>query len=147
MAEELWATSESSTSGRRAIVALEHDSVWLYLTVAGGDEIAADCWLWNTGPALTGEAWQRKAAAAHERQGPPPAPAEVLAPDAIAGRTERPEAFGFIWAEDGERIGVTADGVLVGIADAGSPRGFSAGLAIECPWGRPLDPAMEAEFL
>ena len=117
---DLLVSDEHPTSKRHAIVAGEGDSVWLYLTGPGGKPILADCWLWN-------------------RSGPPPAPAEVLRPEAVPGRSNEPSTFRFQWNAEGDTVSVWSDNELLGTVLAGERRGYSAGVAIECAWGRPVE--------
>jgi hypothetical protein len=135
---DVWLSEEHPISTRRAIVADEIDSVWLYLTGPGGKPIEVDCWLWNRGPALDRAAWQTHAARARARGGPPPAPKDVLRPDAVQGRTAVAATLRLQWNAVGDAVSAWDDRRLLGTVHAGERRGQSAGLAVECPWGRPL---------
>jgi hypothetical protein len=136
---DLLVSDEHPTSKRHAIVAGEGDSVWLYLTGPGGKPILADCWLWNRGPALDRVAWTARAAEARARSGPPPAPAVVLRNEAVPGRSNEPSTFRFQWNAEGDTVSVWSDNELLGTVLAGERRGYSAGVAIECAWGRPVE--------
>ena len=130
-------------SGRVAVVAAEGDSMWLYLSAPGQGGIAGDCWLANTGPALPRADLRPRAEAYRRRGAPPPAPREVVAVDAQAGRpVPAAAALGFRWTADGEGVAVLLDGALWGLIAPGARRGASRDLVVEGPWGAPLDPEL-----
>ena len=121
-------------SGRSAVVEDDGRSAWLYLTRAGTQDLAADCWIYNRLPAA--EEVERAAG----RGGPPPAVRSVAGERA---RIEDPRwsAMRLVWSADGESVAfVYQDDPLAFIA-RGEKAGYSRNVVRTSPWGRLWDPA------
>ena len=129
MSNELLAEDLHPASQRRALIACEPGSVWLYLTKPASHDIAADCWLLNHGEAPASELLRGEGA-------PPPAPYEEIEP---GGYPETlPAGFDLLWADEGHTVAACADGVVLGfIVEARGP-GQSRYLRHPGPWGRPF---------
>ena len=130
---------EHEESGRRALIADEGDSVWLYLTHPGAMAIAADCWLYNRIIAPSAAQLKERAAAYRARGLPPPAPADLVGPDAVRPRHPATPDIRFTWSRRDGGVAAWERGQLIGFIAPGHPRGFSRFLTGECPWGAPLD--------
>ena len=124
-------------SRRSGILADEGASVWLYLTEPDGQQIAADCWIFNTISAPD------NLEAFGESNGPPPATSRFV----IAGGQApfpAPDEVRFKWAEDGESVAVHVRGMLAGFIARGDRRGYSRYLALPGPFGNPIDESLHA---
>ena len=140
MPDDIARSETHPSSGRLAIVAVERESVWLYLTDPAGTGIIADCWLANTGPALNREALKARTESYRSRDLPLPAPREVLTSGAHGGRAvPAGSALSFRWTADGDGVAVLVEGDLWGFIPPGARRGSSRDLIVEGPWGAPLD--------
>jgi hypothetical protein len=126
---------------RTAIIADEGDSVWLYLTDAGGEGVTADCWLMNRIPAPRyAELAENEGAERYRDEGlPPPAIAEVVAEGAFRPGPLEAARCRFTWAANGESVAAYYETELLGFIARGEPRGFSRFLRVASPWGEPLD--------
>jgi hypothetical protein len=143
---EFFASSTHPASGRSAMIADEGDSVWIYLTEPAGTKIAADCWLFNRIPATAGVELEARWPDYRARHKPPPAPAEVITPEACQATPLRDDEVRFVWSADGHSVAAWANGRLAGFIAGAERRGYSSNLLAECPWGRPLDPALHAQL-
>lgn len=130
---------ENRPSGRTAIIADEGDSVWLYLTEPRKDAIAADCWLFNLGRPMSQADLESRFAAYRARAAPPPAPLEVLLPEAIRPPVPDHPRLWVQWSADGEAVAACADDVVLGFIAPGERRGYSRYLSRAGPWGIPFD--------
>jgi hypothetical protein len=101
-------------SGRTAIVADEGDSVWLYLTEPKGTAIAADCWLFNRIVAPSAAALRPRLPEYRARALPPPAPTEMIGPNALHETALMPGEVEVSWSADGHAVAAWVDGTLVG---------------------------------
>ena len=139
--DSLHVTERHPDSRRTAIIADEGDSVWLYLTDAGGEGITADCWLMNRIPAPRyAELAENDGAERYRGEGlPPPAIAEVVAEGAFRSAPLEAARCRFTWAANGESVAAYYETVLLGFIARGEPRGFSRFLRVASPWGEPLD--------
>ncbi len=128
-------------SQRTAIIADEGDSVWLYLTDAGGEAVTADCWLMNRIPAPRyADLAEHEGAERYRDEGlPPPAIAEVVADGAFRSVPLEATRCRFAWAANGESVAAYYEAELLGFIARGEPRGFSRFLRVPSPWGEPLD--------
>ncbi len=137
----LHVTERHPESGRTAVIADEGDSVWLYLTEAGGEGITADCWLMNRIPAPRYAALAESEGAERYRgEGvPPPAIAEVVAEGAFRQAPLEAHRCRFAWAANGESVAAFYEAELLGFIVRGEPRGFSRFLRLASPWGEPLN--------
>ena len=138
MPGDFWISSEDERSGRAAIIADEGDSLWLYLTEAGGEPIVADCWLANRVAAPSGAELEQRSDEYRRQEVPPPAPRDFVTDDARLEGTLDAARFRFAWSADGDAVAVWVDDALAGFIAAGEEGGFSARLHTECAWGRPL---------
>ena len=129
------------TSRRTAIIADEGDSVWLYLTEAGGEAVTADCWLVNRVPAPRyAELAEKEGAERYRDEGlPPPAIAEVVAEGAFHPGPLEATRCRFAWSSSGHSVAAYYQTELLGFIARGEPRGFSRFLRVASPWGEPLD--------
>jgi hypothetical protein len=134
-------TERHPDSQRMAIIADEGDSVWLYLTVASGDEVTADCWLMNRIPAPRySDLAENQGAERYRDVGlPPPAIAEVVGDGAFRDEPLHASRCHFTWAADGQSVAAYYGTELLGFIAWGEPRGFSKFLRVASPWGEPLD--------
>jgi len=134
-------TERHPDSRRTAIIADEGDSVWLYLTDAGGEAVTADCWLMNRIPAPRyAELAEIEGAERYRDEGlPPPAIAEVVAEGAFRAAPLEAALCRFTWAANGESVAAYYETQLLGFIVRGEPRGFSRFLRVPSPWGEPLD--------
>lgn len=132
-------SSTNEVSGRHAIISDEGDSVWLYLTEAGSERIVADCWLFNSRPALSQSEFDARKSAYRERGGPPPASAAVVKGDGRLEGELSERRVRIVWSSDGRSAAAWIDNEVAGYVTADNRRGHSARLAVECPWGSPLD--------
>lgn len=141
MSKSLHVTERHPDSHRTAIIADEGDSVWLYLTVASGQAVMADCWLMNRIPAPRyAELAESEGAERYRGNGlPPPAIAEVVAEGAFHEGPLDAAHCRFIWAADGNSVAAYYRTDLLGFIAWGEPRGFSKFLRVGSPWGEPLD--------
>jgi hypothetical protein len=139
--DSLHVSERHPASRRTAIIADEGDSVWLYLTDAGGEGITADCWLMNRIPAPRyAELAENEGAERYRGEGlPPPAIAEVVAEGAFRSAPLEAARCRFTWAANGESVAAYYETVLLGFIARGEPRGFSRFLRVASPWGEPLD--------
>jgi hypothetical protein len=147
MAGTLHISERHPDSLRTAIIADEGDSVWLYLTDAGGEGVTADCWLMNRIPAPRyAQLVENEGAERYRDEGlPPPAIAEVVAEGAFRPGPLEAAQCRFTWAANGESVAAYYETELLGFIARGEPRGFSRFLRVASPWGEPLDLARFAE--
>jgi hypothetical protein len=131
--DQILAEGRHSGSDRWAFVAHELGSVWLYLTAPGTQKIAADCWLFNVGPAPSAETARAESA-------PPPVPVGELEPG--GDRSSLPEEITLLWNADGHAVAACADGQILGFIRPGHSRGTSRYLRSPGPWGDPFDAAL-----
>ena len=136
---DVLATGTHAESGRRALMADEGDSVWLYLTEPGVETIHADCWLYNRVDAPSAAALKERFASYRARGLPPPAPADLVLPEALRPVHPGASEIRFVWSRDGEGVAAWERGELVGFIAPGQRRGFSRFLIGSGPWGAPLD--------
>jgi len=141
MAAALHVAERHPDSHRRAIIADEGDSVWLYLTDTGGEDVTADCWLMNRIPAPRyAELAEIEGAERYREEGlPPPAIAEVVADGAFRAVPLEAALCRFTWAANGHSVAAYYETQLLGFIVSGEPRGFSRFLRVPSPWGEPLD--------
>jgi len=126
-------------SGLQALVEDDGHSVWLYLRDQNATGIQADCWLYNRRP------FQRAELSQWPRDQPPPAPSDLVGPEAC-WTAPLPETADFTWAPDGRSVAVIIGGTTLGYIAAGDRRGHSRYLQAKGPWGAPFDPAMYARL-
>jgi len=133
-------------SRRTAIVTDEGDSVWLYLTEPSALTIVADCWLLNR--VLTSSAQPMLPPFGDYRAQalPPPAPADVVGPNALRKGPLKPTDVDVTWSANGEAAAAWVDGELVGFIAPGERRGYSRHLQVRGPWGAPLDAELFRRF-
>jgi hypothetical protein len=141
MSGTLRVTERHPDSLRTAIIADEGDSIWLYLTSAGSEEVIADCWLMNRIPAPPyATLAEAEGAERYRDEGvPPPAIAEVVADGAFRTTPLEAARCRFAWAANGESVAAYYGSELLGFIARGEPRGFSKFLRLPSPWGEPLD--------
>ncbi len=105
-------------------------SAWLYLTAPDQTKPVADAWVYNR--VAPPDAVDRS-----DRSRPPALAKRFAGEGAVVMEPQRHE-WRFRWSADGEAVGLLRDGVVVAAILPGRKRGYSAGLAAECPWGSPL---------
>ena len=139
----LFLTSRSDVSQREARIVEERDSIWLYLTVPGGQAVDTDVWLLNT-PLAPAEPTQEPY---RSEQGPPPLPARLLRRGGVRAIPDGPR-WRVQWSVEGDAVAALLDDVVVGFVAAGNARGIARYvLAGGTPWGLPWDSrAFEALF-
>jgi len=124
-------------------VADEGESVWLYLTEAASSEgpprPVADCWLYNRVDAPTVAQVQARRDEYRAAGTPPPAPAEVMKPEARRANSVDTGSVQLVWSDDGASVAAWVNGQLTGFIVDGERRGYSANLVTACPWGQPVD--------
>lgn len=148
ISREILSSDTSSTSQRAAIVAVEGDSIWLYLTEPGGVGIVGDCWLANTGAALSRDDLRARVDEYRLRSEPLPAPAEMIAVAAQKGfSTGTVRNLEFRWTPEGDGVAALLDGIVWGLIAPGARGGASRDLVAEGPWGAPLDPELASTIL
>lgn len=132
MNESLFVTERHTLSNRNVVVIDEACSVWCYLTAPNGDAPIADCWLLNTieAPENLDDFSSLESA--------PPATRRYVS-DAAKRALPSEESIRFLWSMDGESVAVYAGQELLGFIAPNVPRGFSANLREEGPFGSPLD--------
>ena len=139
MSDTLRVSERHPDSRRTAMIVDEGDSVWLYLTSAGSEEIISDCWLMNRIPAPRyADLAEQEGAERYREEGlPPPAIAEVVAEGAFRETPLEAARWRFTWAANGESVAAYYETVLLGFIARGEPRGFSRFLRVASPWGEP----------
>ncbi len=113
----------------------EGSSVWCYLTAPGGNHPIAECWILNTVEA------PENLDAFDQTESAPPATRRFVA-DSAKRAVPAAEAVKFQWSEDGESVAIYVEQELLGFIAGNSPRGYSANLREEGPFGSPLDPEL-----
>ncbi len=120
---------ESPNKARLAVVALESDSLWLYLRDSDGN-IIADCWLAN----LSSAPASPDMSAYRARSEPPPAPAHLILDGGILENALG--TWSLIWSDNASAVGALLNGQALGIAMP-SRRGAARYIARPSPWADP----------
>ena len=117
-AGKLFVSECSAVSGRRADIAEEHDSIWLYLTAPDGRSIVSSVWLLNlpTAPSEPGQSPYREQAA------PPALPRRHVVGEGVQ-LVPPASRLGFLWSKDGNAVAAVLDSRPIGFLKAGSHRG------------------------
>jgi hypothetical protein len=126
--QNLFIDSQNSVSHRFAIFEDDGTSAWLYLTEPNAQEPCGDAWVYN-----------RIAAPATKdissyRGGPPPA-ATGYASDAALCESPQTHQWSIQWANDGESVALTKDGVPVACIVNEPKASYSRELIKDGPWG------------
>jgi hypothetical protein len=137
--DETLLVEQHAPSGRKALIADEGDSVWLYLSEPHEDAIAADCWLFNRGQVRSQAELEPKLSAYRARGVPPPVPAELQRAEGAHLSLNDIPRLRVQWSVDGEAVAAWAEHVVVGFIAPGERRGYSRFLTAAGPWGVPLD--------
>lgn len=142
MGAPLLISFESHASGRKAVVAEERDSVWLYLTTPGALRPERDYWLLNTPHAPEAP----DLAAYRGSAGPPPAPRADIEPSGVR-ESPSAERWEVRWADDGDAVIVLLDGLAIGLCAMSLDRGVTRFLRRPGAWGMPWDPAVVSAII
>lgn len=136
---EIRSSGVHPVSGLQALVEDDGSSVWLYLRDPRASRIIADCWLYNRISIARG------ALANWPHDQPPPAPDDVVGPDAT-WNTSLPAAPAFTWSSNGRSVAIAIGGATIGYIASGARRGCSRYLKASGPWGAPFDAAEYARL-
>lgn len=124
----LFIDAQHSLSRRFAILEDNGTSAWLYLTEPDIEKPSADAWVHNRIPAPSKEEVKSF------RGGPPPAAIGYASNTAIC-ESPADHDWAFIWADNGNSVAVTKDGVPVACIVAAPKGSYSRELVKDGPWG------------
>ena len=124
---DLFVSSLSGASARKAVVAETPSSAWLYMTAPNGKEPVADCFLYNTG-----QPWS------HAEDEPPPLDATFAAEYTVRLPVTEDDVE-ILWSPAGDAVAVRIHGEFVGFIGPDDLRGYSRSVKEDCDWARPFD--------